>query len=220
MTDMETIEQRLSAVERTLTDGTDEFESLAAASDLDERMTTIEQRLDDIEDRLTELDASTQALRGYVGNVRSVNQEVERRAETALAKVERLEAAREPTSTDDETGRQQDTETATQRPRDNHRAHTCDACGQVADESGQAARQSQQDEQTANDEQTPTAWARAVGTDQRETTDTPPRADGGQRQGRQGRHEPQARGRATDRPRTSGEDGEDTGLLAGLRDVL
>jgi hypothetical protein len=44
-----------------------------------------------VEKRVAELEAATQALRGYVGNVRSVNERVEERADAALARAEELD---------------------------------------------------------------------------------------------------------------------------------
>jgi len=61
------------------------------AGNLAERVSALESQLGDAEDRIAELEAVTQALRGYVGNVRSVNEDVEQRADAALAAVERLE---------------------------------------------------------------------------------------------------------------------------------
>ncbi|MFB6177872.1 MAG: hypothetical protein ABEI99_12170 [Halobaculum sp.] len=49
-------------------------------------------RLAELERRVTELEATTAALRGYVGGVRAVEGDVERRANAALAAVNRLEA--------------------------------------------------------------------------------------------------------------------------------
>jgi hypothetical protein len=51
-------------------------------------------RVAELERRVTELEATTQALRGYVGGVRDLDREVERRANAALAAVDRLEAER------------------------------------------------------------------------------------------------------------------------------
>lgn len=79
------IDERLRAVERAIT-GTDD-----AVADLgDEATATAERdalatRLDELEARVAELEAATQAIRGYVGSIRSVNQAVERRADLALA---------------------------------------------------------------------------------------------------------------------------------------
>lgn len=92
MTDIDDLDERLRAVERTLT------ESETAVSDLDDRA-ELTARLDDLEaevadlaERVDELDAGLQAVRGYVGNVRQVDEDIERRADAAIATVERLEA--------------------------------------------------------------------------------------------------------------------------------
>ncbi|RBI63639.1 hypothetical protein DMJ13_03665 [halophilic archaeon] len=100
MPDSDTLEERLHAVERTLADAEEppshDDAGLAATTD------DLAARLDDLEARVDELDAALQAVRGYVGNVRSVNEDVERRADTALAKVEALESsdASAPTASD------------------------------------------------------------------------------------------------------------------------
>jgi len=91
MPDVNAIDERLRTIERALTDDAEDLEPLADAATLATRVEEIEGRVDEIEDRLDDLDAATQALRGYVGNVRSVNRDVERRADAALAKAEQLE---------------------------------------------------------------------------------------------------------------------------------
>lgn len=91
MTDVETLTQRVRTVERAVTDGDHDFPEVDELAELTDRLDSIEDRLDDIEERTGELEAATQALRGYVGNVRSVNERVEQRADTALAATERLE---------------------------------------------------------------------------------------------------------------------------------
>jgi len=92
MADTETIDERLRAVERALTGTDQDLAGLSEAAALATRVDDLEARLDDIETQLADLEASTQAVRGYVGNVRSVNRDVEQRADVALAKAERLEA--------------------------------------------------------------------------------------------------------------------------------
>jgi len=91
MTDIETLAERLRTVERAVTDGTTEFPEVTELAELEARVDTVEQRVDDIDERTAELEAATQAIRGYVGNVRSVNDEVEQRADAALAATDRLE---------------------------------------------------------------------------------------------------------------------------------
>jgi len=91
MTDVETLSERVRTVERAVTDGNHSFPEVDDLAELTERLDEIERRLDELEERTAEQEAATQALRGYVGNVRSVNERVEQRADTALAAAERLE---------------------------------------------------------------------------------------------------------------------------------
>jgi len=92
MPDEDALERRLEAVERTLADGDHDVEALREAADVRERVERLESTVADLRERADDLDAATQALRGYVGNVRSVNRDVERRADAALAAVDRLES--------------------------------------------------------------------------------------------------------------------------------
>jgi chromosome segregation ATPase len=91
MTDIETLAERLRTVERAVTDGTTEFPEVTELAELENRMDTVEGRLDNIDERTAELEAATQALRGYMGNVRTVNEDIEQRADAALAATDRLE---------------------------------------------------------------------------------------------------------------------------------
>lgn len=84
--------ERVEALERAVTDGDHDLSALADDAEALDRLDALEDRIEDIGERVDELEAATQALRGYVGNIRSVNQDVEQRADTALAKVESLEA--------------------------------------------------------------------------------------------------------------------------------
>jgi len=74
--DRDSLSRRLDAVERALS----EEEPLERAD-----------RLDDLETRVAELEAAVQAIRGYVGEVRAINEDVERRADRALRKAEAVE---------------------------------------------------------------------------------------------------------------------------------
>ena len=102
--DRETLDRRLEAVERALS----EEEPLERAD-----------RLDDVESRVAELEAAVQALRGYVGSVRAVNEEIELRADRALRKAEAVERNVAPDRSDRGSGRSPDSDrgaaTATDR---------------------------------------------------------------------------------------------------------
>ena len=87
----DTLEERVRAIERTVTDGECELTDLTEEAAARERLAELEAETADLADRVAELEAATQALRGYVGNVRAVNQDVERRADAALKKAESVE---------------------------------------------------------------------------------------------------------------------------------
>jgi hypothetical protein len=90
---MDELKARIEALERAVTDGNSDLSELATAAETGDRLTAVETELEDLADRVAELEAATQALRGYVGNVRAVNREVEQRADAALAKAESVESA-------------------------------------------------------------------------------------------------------------------------------
>ncbi|PSP76084.1 hypothetical protein BRC81_13875 [Halobacteriales archaeon QS_1_68_20] len=91
MPDPETLADRLDAVERVLTDGETDLAAVEDAADVADRLDALEERIAAVERQVADLEAATQALRGYVGNVKAVNDEVERRADLALARGETLE---------------------------------------------------------------------------------------------------------------------------------
>lgn len=106
--------ERVEALERAVTDGNHDLSGLVDEADALERLEQIEEQLETLQDHVTELEAATQALRGYVGNIRAVNEDVEKRAELALSKVEALETDTETTD-----GRSQATDTRSQNPGSN-----------------------------------------------------------------------------------------------------
>jgi len=85
------LEERVAALERTITDGHADA-GLPDAGRMDARLDELEATVDDVDDRVAELDAAVQALRGFAGGVRAVDEAVERRADAAVARVDRLEA--------------------------------------------------------------------------------------------------------------------------------
>ncbi|MGA9401309.1 DUF7310 family coiled-coil domain-containing protein [Haladaptatus sp.] len=86
MPDLETLSERVSTLERTVTDG--EMPELQDDVELRRMTTELTARLDELEAKQDELEAAILALRGYVGDVRAVNADVERRADAALATAE------------------------------------------------------------------------------------------------------------------------------------
>ncbi|AEH37562.1 DUF7310 family coiled-coil domain-containing protein [Halopiger xanaduensis] len=91
MTDLDRLEQRLSAVERVVVDGDAALDELAEVAALAETVADLETRVDEHERRLADLEAAVRSLEGYVGNVESINDDVERQAASAVATVDRLE---------------------------------------------------------------------------------------------------------------------------------
>ena len=114
--DRDSVERRLAAVERALS----EEEPIERAD-----------RLDDLADRVAELEAAVQAVRGYVGEVRAINEDVERRADRALRKAQAIERHVGP---------------GTDRPGVGERA-TTDDTADAADEKREAAAPTAQDDE-------------------------------------------------------------------------
>jgi len=143
------LEQRVDALERTITGDEVELTELTTEADALDRLGTVEDRVEELEEEVAELAAATQALRGYVGNIRSVNEAVEQRADTALAKAEALERARSseacdvdcPSETSQaEPGREQPAVTAQQGPLPKQ-SSTPSEQGETAEQSHVAAAQ-------------------------------------------------------------------------------
>lgn len=80
------LEERIDAVERALTGDDTELTDIGDEAAAAAERETLAKRLDSVEERIEELEAATQAVRGYAGAIRSVNREVERRADLALAR--------------------------------------------------------------------------------------------------------------------------------------
>lgn len=91
MTDTDRLEERLTAVERTVVDGDYELEELAEVGEIADDLDRLDSRFDDVEERLAELEATVQSMGGFVSNVESVNEGVEQQAAAAVAAVDRLE---------------------------------------------------------------------------------------------------------------------------------
>jgi chromosome segregation ATPase len=132
MTDVERLAERVDTIERAIGDGTHEFPAIEELSQLTDRIETIEKRLDRLEEQTTELDGATQALRGYVGNIRSVNERIEQRADAAMAATDRIERELKRRAENEQQRHERATEStvsgaeSTSPDRTAHRNHTAD----------------------------------------------------------------------------------------------
>jgi len=72
--------ERVASLERALTDRDADGDRPSTGTD-----DALAERVDALESELADLGAAVQAIRGYVGEIRHVNREVERTAEAALA---------------------------------------------------------------------------------------------------------------------------------------
>lgn len=91
MSDIDRIDQRLAAVERAVVDGDRELDQLADLAALADDLDRLEARLEAHERRIATIEGTVDAFEGFVGNVESVNESVERQADAAIAAVDRLE---------------------------------------------------------------------------------------------------------------------------------
>jgi chromosome segregation ATPase len=140
MTDVERLAERVDTIERAIGDGTHEFPAIEELNQLTDRIETIEKRLDRLEEQTTELDGATQALRGYVGNIRSVNERIEQRADAAMAATDRIERELDRRAEHEQqrhnratesTGGGADSTSPDRAAHRNHTAHSFDGMGSV-----------------------------------------------------------------------------------------
>ncbi|WP_256392565.1 DUF7310 family coiled-coil domain-containing protein [Natronoarchaeum rubrum] len=87
MTDTDAVEERLRAVERAVADGDTDIDGAPLGDPTGE----LASRIDELESTTTELESGLQAVRGYVGQVKSVDDEIEQRADAAAAAVDDVE---------------------------------------------------------------------------------------------------------------------------------
>ncbi len=91
MSTLEQFEQRLSAVERTVVDGDHDVPELSDIEALRQTVDTLADQVETIDNRLLTVESGLEALEGYVGNIQSVNQSVERQADIAIVSAGRVE---------------------------------------------------------------------------------------------------------------------------------
>jgi len=91
MSTLEQFEQRLSAVERTVVDGDHDVPALSDIDALKQTVDALADQVETIDSRLLAVESGVEALEGYVGNIQSVNQSVERQADIAIVSAGRVE---------------------------------------------------------------------------------------------------------------------------------
>lgn len=89
--DLNVLQSRIETLERTITSENVSLPNLEDKAAIHNRLNTIESDLEDLTDRVDELEAATRAIRGYAGGIDAVNEDIERKANLALAKVEKIE---------------------------------------------------------------------------------------------------------------------------------
>jgi phage shock protein A len=86
-----TVEERLAAVERAVTDDEVEPAALSDAATVERRLDDLETQLDRYEDRLASVEAGVDAVRGHVGDERRSVDDVEQTAASALSTARRIQ---------------------------------------------------------------------------------------------------------------------------------
>lgn len=139
---MDDLRERLDAVEQAVTDGDGDLAALADGAATAERVETLETEVAELRDDVRELQAATRAIRGYVGQVRSINDTAEQRAETALAKVERLESDLGTTADGESDSEQRTAPAEPGDPPHQRSQESCHACGRPTDPNAAGDRRS------------------------------------------------------------------------------
>lgn len=85
------VDERLAAVERALTDDETAPGALSDAATIENRLAELESLLDEIETRVADLEAGLEAVRGHVGEERRDDRDLERTATSALATAREIE---------------------------------------------------------------------------------------------------------------------------------
>ncbi|MFC7177198.1 DUF7310 family coiled-coil domain-containing protein [Halosegnis marinus] len=87
-----TLEDRLDAVERTITDDDRGPADLSNAAAVERRLDALAERLDAMEDRLADAEGDVATVRGHVGNAERIDRETAQVAQRALAVARETEA--------------------------------------------------------------------------------------------------------------------------------
>lgn len=91
MTNKNQIEQRLTAVEQTVSSGTYDTDTRSELVDAIERLDELESRMERIESRLATIEGKTEWAESYMWNIESANEDLKEQANVAVASVDRLE---------------------------------------------------------------------------------------------------------------------------------
>lgn len=128
------LDDRVRALERAVSERDDPPEGLPAIADVTAATTDLDDRVSDLESRVADLVARQQAVEAYVDRVDHVNESIERRADAALAAIDRLESRRacDPATTDSSEPHPSTGSDSAERPADpdsevRHSSHVTDA---------------------------------------------------------------------------------------------
>lgn len=89
------IDDRVRALERAVTERDDPAAPIPAIADVDATTVDLGERVSELETQVADLAARQEAVEAYVDRIEHVNESIERRADAALAAVDRLETTRE-----------------------------------------------------------------------------------------------------------------------------
>lgn len=87
------IDDRVRALERAVTERDDPAGPIPDIADVNASAIDLDERVSDLESRVSDLAARQQAVEAYVDRIVHVNESIERRADAALAAVDRLETS-------------------------------------------------------------------------------------------------------------------------------
>lgn len=135
------VDDRVRALERAVTERDDPAAPIPAIADVNRTVKNLDERVSELETLVADLAARQEAVEAYVDRIEHVNESIERRADAALAAVDRLETTRGPPTASSATADSRAPKHDPEEQRldtggESHAAHVSDAAtiGTAADE--------------------------------------------------------------------------------------